>query len=55
MPQMAPLKWLFMFILFSLTFMIFNILNYYTNTLNFSNNSEKNLNENKTISINWKW
>nr|YP_010446988.1 ATP synthase F0 subunit 8 [Loxocera planivena]UTM10353.1 ATP synthase F0 subunit 8 [Loxocera planivena] len=29
MPQMAPIKWLSLFIIFSTTFIMFNIMNYY--------------------------
>nr|YP_010022527.1 ATP synthase F0 subunit 8 [Fannia scalaris]QOP39375.1 ATP synthase F0 subunit 8 [Fannia scalaris] len=30
MPQMAPISWLSLFIIFSITFMIFNMMNYYS-------------------------
>nr|UFZ13388.1 ATP synthase F0 subunit 8 [Madachauliodes sp.] len=29
MPQMAPLNWLFFFMFFSITLIIFNIMNYF--------------------------
>uniref|UniRef100_A0AB39A5Y2 ATP synthase complex subunit 8 n=1 Tax=Senometopia prima TaxID=3234324 RepID=A0AB39A5Y2_9MUSC len=29
MPQMAPIGWLSMFIIFSISFMIFNMMNYF--------------------------
>nr|WRM53941.1 ATP synthase F0 subunit 8 [Flavicorniculum planiforceps] len=54
MPQMAPISWLSLFIIFSTTFMIFNMINYYlfiplmpkSNLIN-----KKKL----TKSFNWKW
>nr|YP_010968357.1 ATP synthase F0 subunit 8 [Isomyia nebulosa]WNO18605.1 ATP synthase F0 subunit 8 [Isomyia nebulosa] len=30
MPQMAPIGWLTLFIIFSFTFMLFNMMNYYS-------------------------
>nr|AXS64798.1 ATP synthase F0 subunit 8 [Phalacridae sp. KM-2017] len=51
MPQMAPLSWLLMFIIFSTIFLIFNIMNYY----NFLYPIKKTLIIKKKISINWKW
>nr|AFQ62233.1 ATP synthase F0 subunit 8 [Nargus velox]ALO70737.1 ATP synthase F0 subunit 8 [Nargus velox] len=51
MPQMAPMNWLILFFLFTMIFMIFNSLNYFSfyyqtkfffNNLNFKKN-------------NWKW
>nr|YP_010947041.1 ATP synthase F0 subunit 8 [Margattea spinifera]WGO57850.1 ATP synthase F0 subunit 8 [Margattea spinifera] len=29
MPQMMPLNWLFLFIIFTLTLLLFNIMNYF--------------------------
>nr|YP_010296680.1 ATP synthase F0 subunit 8 [Rhagoletis cerasi]UMI33247.1 ATP synthase F0 subunit 8 [Rhagoletis cerasi]UMI33260.1 ATP synthase F0 subunit 8 [Rhagoletis cerasi]UMI33273.1 ATP synthase F0 subunit 8 [Rhagoletis cerasi]WCB98180.1 ATP synthase F0 subunit 8 [Rhagoletis cerasi]WCB98193.1 ATP synthase F0 subunit 8 [Rhagoletis cerasi] len=29
MPQMAPINWLSLFIIFSITFILFNMMNYY--------------------------
>nr|AXS66301.1 ATP synthase F0 subunit 8 [Cucujoidea sp. 9 KM-2017] len=51
MPQMAPLNWLTLFLMFSLTFIIYNSLNFYMFTyksskFNFSKNIIKTL---------WKW
>nr|ARX95731.1 ATP synthase F0 subunit 8 [Protochauliodes biconicus] len=52
MPQMAPINWLFLFILFSLTLIIFNIINYYLiNPIN-PEDSSQSLQKN---SLNWKW
>nr|YP_009351654.1 ATP synthase F0 subunit 8 [Procubitermes undulans]AQP30234.1 ATP synthase F0 subunit 8 [Procubitermes undulans] len=52
MPQMMPMEWLLLYITFLSTFLMFNILNYFTQ----SSNSQ--IKEKKTISINkmiWKW
>nr|AEP27703.1 ATP synthase F0 subunit 8 [Rhopalapion longirostre] len=51
MPQMMPLNWLFLFNIFVLTFILFNILNYFIffhpiKTLYFKK---------KSILFNWKW
>nr|QZH43598.1 ATP synthase F0 subunit 8 [Coboldia fuscipes] len=53
MPQMAPISWLILFIIFTLTFMMFNIMNYFTffykpSTLS----SSKKINFQQ---MNWKW
>nr|AMN09020.1 ATP synthase F0 subunit 8 [Paradelphomyia sp. ZK-2016] len=53
MPQMAPLKWLSLFFIFSITFIIFNTLNYFIFTP-----INKNSKKNKIINnhpLNWKW
>nr|QQV73464.1 ATP synthase F0 subunit 8 [Anthomyza sp. DY-2021] len=53
MPQMAPISWLTLFIVFLLTFMMFNILNYYSFIPSTPKSSSiKNFNMN---SMNWKW
>nr|YP_010397541.1 ATP synthase F0 subunit 8 [Boreoheptagyia brevitarsis]UQJ73450.1 ATP synthase F0 subunit 8 [Boreoheptagyia brevitarsis] len=54
MPQMAPISWLTLFILFSLTLILFNILNYYCSLPKNLNSSEK-ISSFKTSSLNWKW
>nr|AFQ62231.1 ATP synthase F0 subunit 8 [Glaphyrus comosus] len=51
MPQMAPLNWLILFILFSLIYLIFNSMNYFMFNYQPQTNSIK-LMESK---INWKW
>nr|YP_010999245.1 ATP synthase F0 subunit 8 [Rheocricotopus emeiensis]WPM93091.1 ATP synthase F0 subunit 8 [Rheocricotopus emeiensis] len=53
MPQMAPISWLTLFIVFSISFMIFNIMNYYCffNKSNFSSKSFSKTNK----TLNWKW
>nr|YP_010693818.1 ATP synthase F0 subunit 8 [Tachina stackelbergi]WCD42048.1 ATP synthase F0 subunit 8 [Tachina stackelbergi] len=54
MPQMAPIGWLSLFIIFSITFMIFNMMNYFSFTPSMP---KLNLiNKNKiSNSMNWKW
>nr|UFZ13141.1 ATP synthase F0 subunit 8 [Ctenochauliodes punctulatus] len=52
MPQMAPLNWLILFIFFTLTFIIFNMMNYFITNYNLPSLSEINL-TNKPL--NWKW
>nr|YP_010702025.1 ATP synthase F0 subunit 8 [Trixa longipennis]WCL18813.1 ATP synthase F0 subunit 8 [Trixa longipennis] len=54
MPQMSPINWLSMFIMFSMLFLIFNLMNYYSfNPLMPKSNI---LNEmNIKPSLNWKW
>nr|AVN67756.1 ATP synthase F0 subunit 8 [Neostylopyga rhombifolia]WAX39353.1 ATP synthase F0 subunit 8 [Neostylopyga rhombifolia] len=52
MPQMMPLSWLMLFMFFSMMFLLFNIMNY------FSHNPMKIFGEKKMInmkSMNWKW
>nr|ALO70652.1 ATP synthase F0 subunit 8 [Lathrobium brunnipes] len=51
MPQMAPLSWLLLFMLFTLIFLSFNFINYYM-FLYKSKNTKTNKNYFK---MNWKW
>nr|YP_009689646.1 ATP synthase F0 subunit 8 [Psorophora saeva]QEE94375.1 ATP synthase F0 subunit 8 [Psorophora saeva] len=53
MPQMAPISWLTLFFIFSITLVIFNIKNYYCFFYN-SNKLSQNLNI-KQHKMNWKW
>nr|QRV62623.1 ATP synthase F0 subunit 8 [Rhithrodytes crux] len=52
MPQMAPMNWLILYILFSLIFLIFNFMNYYS-FLIMKKTPKKNFYI-KNI-LNWKW
>nr|QXM16977.1 ATP synthase F0 subunit 8 [Neoneuromus latratus] len=52
MPQMAPINWLLLFIIFSITLIIFNMLNYFL--ILPSSPSSENMNLKKK-SMNWKW
>nr|YP_009176412.1 ATP synthase F0 subunit 8 [Cryptolestes ferrugineus]YP_009176425.1 ATP synthase F0 subunit 8 [Cryptolestes pusillus]ALI86990.1 ATP synthase F0 subunit 8 [Cryptolestes ferrugineus]ALI87006.1 ATP synthase F0 subunit 8 [Cryptolestes pusillus] len=51
MPQMAPLSWLTLFFYFTLIFILFNIMNYYS--FMYQVKKERVLSMKKKI--NWKW
>nr|ALO77540.1 ATP synthase F0 subunit 8 [Myodermum sp. MYO01] len=51
MPQMSPLSWLTLFMVFCITFLVFNILNYYC----FSYPTKTHTIKKTTNKINWKW
>nr|YP_010894849.1 ATP synthase F0 subunit 8 [Amiota setosa]WJW73362.1 ATP synthase F0 subunit 8 [Amiota setosa] len=53
MPQMAPISWLSLFIIFSISFILFSILNYYCYLP--SSPKSSNLNKYNLNSMNWKW
>nr|YP_010947296.1 ATP synthase F0 subunit 8 [Smerkata fusca]WGO62328.1 ATP synthase F0 subunit 8 [Smerkata fusca] len=63
MPQMMPINWIISFIFFIITFLIFNMMNYYilnfnlNNQINFSSSStQKNYKKSFLIkNLNWKW
>nr|ANJ70350.1 ATP synthase F0 subunit 8 [Berosus affinis] len=50
-PQMAPLNWLFLFMMFAIIFMMFNSLNYFS----FNYQAKSYSPSMKTLKINWKW
>nr|YP_009171477.1 ATP synthase F0 subunit 8 [Stenopelmatus fuscus]AJW76307.1 ATP synthase F0 subunit 8 [Stenopelmatus fuscus] len=54
MPQMAPISWLVLFIIFSATLILFTIMNYFMIMPKTSYQEDM---ENKLIikSLNWKW
>uniref|UniRef100_A0AAU7B9T5 ATP synthase complex subunit 8 n=1 Tax=Isoplectron armatum TaxID=3073468 RepID=A0AAU7B9T5_9ORTH len=52
MPQMAPISWLLMFILFSITLLTFCSSNYFLFNISPSKSFKKEINTN---SFNWKW
>nr|WHM51826.1 ATP synthase F0 subunit 8 [Cryptotermes bracketti] len=52
MPQMMPMSWLSMFIMFSTTLTLFATLNYYTNSPVASTIEKKST---STKAMNWKW
>nr|YP_010146970.1 ATP synthase F0 subunit 8 [Conosia irrorata]QQP21492.1 ATP synthase F0 subunit 8 [Conosia irrorata] len=55
MPQMAPISWLMLFIIFSCIYILFNILNYF-NYMPLKNMQSKMNNTMKiTQTMNWKW
>nr|YP_009255430.1 ATP synthase F0 subunit 8 [Anopheles homunculus]AND46640.1 ATP synthase F0 subunit 8 [Anopheles homunculus]AWB98228.1 ATP synthase F0 subunit 8 [Anopheles homunculus]AWB99424.1 ATP synthase F0 subunit 8 [Anopheles homunculus]AWB99840.1 ATP synthase F0 subunit 8 [Anopheles homunculus] len=53
MPQMAPINWLILFLIFSFTLVIFNMLNYYC-IMHTPMKSSQSLTTQLT-SLNWKW
>nr|YP_009628227.1 ATP synthase F0 subunit 8 [Isonychia kiangsinensis]QBO27427.1 ATP synthase F0 subunit 8 [Isonychia kiangsinensis] len=52
MPQMAPLSWLSLFIVFSLTLILFNALNYFLYSPEVPSSSLTGF---KTTPLPWKW
>nr|YP_009465594.1 ATP synthase F0 subunit 8 [Eurydema maracandica]AUZ97275.1 ATP synthase F0 subunit 8 [Eurydema maracandica] len=52
MPQMAPLWWEILFIMFMITFMMFNIMIYFNSSKNI--NKKNSLNK-KSLQLNWMW
>nr|YP_009919081.1 ATP synthase F0 subunit 8 [Simulium noelleri]QMP96674.1 ATP synthase F0 subunit 8 [Simulium noelleri] len=56
MPQMAPISWLSLFILFTIIFMLFNIMNYFCVTFTPSSSKSSEAPTQLTPpSLNWKW
>nr|WRO44591.1 ATP synthase F0 subunit 8 [Hypoderma pantholopsum] len=53
MPQMSPISWLSLFIMFTMTFILFNMMNYFCFTPLMP--VSKLINKNKMIAMNWKW
>nr|AXS66415.1 ATP synthase F0 subunit 8 [Caraboidea sp. KM-2017] len=53
MPQMAPMNWLFLYIMFTMIFLLFNFLNYYMFLIKNTKISIKNNYLSKIL--NWKW
>nr|QNE85469.1 ATP synthase F0 subunit 8 [Nanna flavipes] len=54
MPQMAPISWLNLFIIFSITFVIFNMMNYYSYMPSMPKSNLINKTQ-QINSFNWKW
>nr|YP_009826129.1 ATP synthase F0 subunit 8 [Shoveliteratura triangula]QIV68420.1 ATP synthase F0 subunit 8 [Shoveliteratura triangula] len=53
MPQMAPMSWLFLFSFFSITLILFTIINYFFTI--YQPISLKEEISTPKISLNWKW
>nr|AXS64991.1 ATP synthase F0 subunit 8 [Cerambycidae sp. 2 KM-2017] len=51
MPQMAPLNWLILFIYFTMIFLLFNVINYYS----FLYKVKSIKKSSKNTPFNWKW
>nr|AQP29735.1 ATP synthase F0 subunit 8 [Tetimatermes sp. A TB-2017] len=52
MPQMMPMEWMLLYLTFLMTFLMFNIMNYFAQSPNQEAKTKKNIHTNK---INWKW
>nr|YP_010626132.1 ATP synthase F0 subunit 8 [Inocellia hainanica]WBK02956.1 ATP synthase F0 subunit 8 [Inocellia hainanica] len=52
MPQMAPMNWLILYIMFIMLYLLFMTKNYYLIKINFKSMNLKNLNTYKNF---WKW
>nr|QZK21392.1 ATP synthase F0 subunit 8 [Drepanotermes sp. ANIC 0156]QZK21756.1 ATP synthase F0 subunit 8 [Drepanotermes sp. QLD_028]QZK21769.1 ATP synthase F0 subunit 8 [Drepanotermes sp. QLD_031]QZK22120.1 ATP synthase F0 subunit 8 [Drepanotermes sp. QLD_254]QZK22133.1 ATP synthase F0 subunit 8 [Drepanotermes sp. QLD_255] len=52
MPQMMPMEWTMLYITFLATFLMFNIMNYFTQSPNTQTKTKKII---STYKINWKW
>nr|AQP28634.1 ATP synthase F0 subunit 8 [Cubitermes sp. A TB-2017] len=52
MPQMMPMEWTMLYITFLMTFLMFNIMNYFIQSSSSQMKSKKNINIYK---MNWKW
>nr|AQP26787.1 ATP synthase F0 subunit 8 [Pericapritermes latignathus] len=52
MPQMMPMEWTLLYIMFLTTFMMFNIMNYFSQPASQKSSTKKTIHINK---INWKW
>nr|QLY90243.1 ATP synthase F0 subunit 8 [Simulium lundstromi] len=56
MPQMAPISWLTLFILFTVIFILFNIMNYFCVVFTPSSDSKGDETTKLTPpTLNWKW
>nr|ALO76243.1 ATP synthase F0 subunit 8 [Craspedophorus nobilis] len=53
MPQMAPMNWLFLYLMFTIIFMMFNFFNYYMFLI--KNNKMMKTNKFLNKSMDWKW
>nr|YP_009371264.1 ATP synthase F0 subunit 8 [Styloperla spinicercia]ARR75385.1 ATP synthase F0 subunit 8 [Styloperla spinicercia] len=52
MPQMAPISWLSLFIVFSIVLLIFSSMNYYNFTVTPPSTHVKQIHQ---TPMNWKW
>nr|YP_010686228.1 ATP synthase F0 subunit 8 [Longzhouacris mirabilis]WAX39732.1 ATP synthase F0 subunit 8 [Longzhouacris mirabilis] len=52
MPQMSPLMWFYLFIMFSITMILFNQMNFFSFKSNPIKEYSKKMNPK---SLNWKW
>nr|YP_010462973.1 ATP synthase F0 subunit 8 [Epeorus alexandri]UUJ36852.1 ATP synthase F0 subunit 8 [Epeorus alexandri] len=52
MPQMAPLSWLLLFIVFSCTLVLFSIMNYF---INLPSTPRSSVSQFSAQPLTWKW
>nr|AIY62117.1 ATP synthase F0 subunit 8 [Termitogeton planus]URH16609.1 ATP synthase F0 subunit 8 [Termitogeton planus] len=52
MPQMMPMEWVTLYMMFLSTFIVFNITNYFMSTPNKPHQTSTKINMNK---MTWKW
>nr|QNJ59915.1 ATP synthase F0 subunit 8 [Stenacris vitreipennis] len=52
MPQMSPIMWFSLFLLFSITMILFNQMNFFSFKINKIEWTKKSI---KTNNMNWKW
>nr|QHD47875.1 ATP synthase F0 subunit 8 [Peltoperlopsis cebuano] len=52
MPQMAPISWLTLFLVFSMIFLVFNTMNYFCYLPPSPSSTEKSISQ---TPFNWKW
>nr|YP_009350471.1 ATP synthase F0 subunit 8 [Leucopitermes leucops]AQP27132.1 ATP synthase F0 subunit 8 [Leucopitermes leucops] len=52
MPQMMPMEWTLLYMTFMATFLMFNIVNYFTQSPNQQKKIKESINTNK---MSWKW
>nr|YP_009250418.1 ATP synthase F0 subunit 8 [Coptotermes amanii]AMX22593.1 ATP synthase F0 subunit 8 [Coptotermes amanii] len=52
MPQMMPMEWMTLYITFLMTFLMFNIMNYFTQSPSSTTKNTSTINVNK---MSWKW
>nr|YP_009743956.1 ATP synthase F0 subunit 8 [Protambulyx strigilis]QIE12735.1 ATP synthase F0 subunit 8 [Protambulyx strigilis] len=53
MPQMMPINWMISLFFFICIYMMFNIMNYYIYSNNYTNNNKNK--KMKNYQMNWKW
>nr|URX53827.1 ATP synthase F0 subunit 8 [Glyptotermes sp. 13 AB-2022a]URX53853.1 ATP synthase F0 subunit 8 [Postelectrotermes sp. 2 AB-2022a]URX53866.1 ATP synthase F0 subunit 8 [Postelectrotermes sp. 2 AB-2022a] len=52
MPQMMPLSWMLLFMMFSMTLILFATMNYYTNIQKAKTTKKEKI---PTKTMSWKW
>nr|YP_009350250.1 ATP synthase F0 subunit 8 [Macrotermes malaccensis]AQP26687.1 ATP synthase F0 subunit 8 [Macrotermes malaccensis] len=53
MPQMMPMEWMMLYTMFLITFLMFNIMNYFNQSP--PNNQETSKSTITSNKMNWKW